>query len=105
MSIRSAIRAHPRWYLVGLMLASLAALLLLPPIYQDQSYHQFADQRPLLGIPNFWNVVSNLPFVAVGAAGLWQFHRHPATIVLFSGILLTGIGSSYYHLNPSDATF
>jgi hypothetical protein len=45
-------------------------LLLLPTISQDQSYHQFADQRNLLGVPNFWNVVSNLPFIAVGAAGL-----------------------------------
>jgi hypothetical protein len=56
--------------LLGLMAASLAILPLLPPIPQDPSYHQFADQRTLLGIPNFWNVVSNLPFVLVGAIGL-----------------------------------
>ncbi len=90
--------------LIGLMVISLAGLLLLPPISQDQSYHQFADQRTLLGVPNFWNVVSNLPFIAIGAAGLWRFHDDPTTIVLFSGVLLTGIGSSYYHWNPSDAT-
>src|SRR5262249_1175339 len=71
---------------------------------QDQGYHQFADQRTLLGIPNFWNVVSNLPFIAVGVAGLWQFHREPATIVLFLGIFLTGFGSSSYHLSPGDGT-
>lgn len=41
----------------GLMAASLAGLLLLPPIPQDQSYHHFADQRTLLGVPNFWNVI------------------------------------------------
>jgi hypothetical protein len=51
------------------MTASLVALLPLPPLLQDQAYHQFADQRELFGIPNFWNVVSNLPFVAVGAVG------------------------------------
>ena len=90
--------------LLGLMSASLAGLLLLPPIPQDQSYHQFADQRVLFGIPNFWNVVSNLPFLAVGAAGLWRFRNDPATIVLFLGIFLTGIGSSYYHWNPNDRT-
>jgi hypothetical protein len=28
-------------------------------IQQDQLYHVFADQRTLLGIPHFWNVVSN----------------------------------------------
>jgi hypothetical protein len=90
--------------LLGLMSASLAGVLLLHPIPQDQSYHQFADQRAIFGIPNFWNVVSNLPFLAVGAAGLWRFRNDPATIVLFLGIFLTGIGSSYYHWNPNDRT-
>src|SRR5262245_6250447 len=89
---------------LGLAAASLAALLLLPPILQDQSYHRFADERTLLGIPNFWNVVSNLPFVAVGAAGLQQFYRDPATLALFLGIFLTGLGSSYYHWNPNNDT-
>jgi Ceramidase len=90
--------------LLGLMSASLAGLLLLPPIPQDQSYHQFADQRAIFGIPNFWNVVSNLPFLAVGGAGLWRFRNDPTTIVLFLGIFLTGIGSSYYHWDPNDRT-
>ena len=90
--------------LLGLMVASLAGLLLLPPIPQDQSYHQFTDQRALLGVPNFWNVVSNLPFIVIGAVGLRRFHGNAGTFVLFAGMLLTGIGSSYYHWNPNDAT-
>jgi hypothetical protein len=89
---------------LGLTAASLAALLLLPPILQDQSYHSFADERTLFGIPNFWNVVSNLPFIAVGAVGLRQFYRDPATLALFLGIFLTGFGSSYYHWNPNNDT-
>jgi hypothetical protein len=64
---------------VGLMAASLLALLVLPPIPQDQGYHQFADQRTLLGVPNFWNVVSNIPFIVIGALGLRQSRRDPAT--------------------------
>jgi hypothetical protein len=88
----------------GLMIASLAALLLLPPIHQDQGYHYFADERTFTGVPNFWNVVSNLPFIAVGAVGLRQFHRDPAVSVIFLGIFLTGVGSSYYHWDPSDRT-
>jgi len=88
----------------GLMAASLGGLLLLPPIPQDQSYHEFADQRSILGVPNFWNVVSNLPFLAVGAAGLRRFRDDPATVVFFLGVFLTGIGSSYYHWNPNDQT-
>jgi hypothetical protein len=88
----------------GLMAISLGGLLLLPSIPQDQSYHQFADQRSILGIPNFWNVVSNIPFLAVGAAGLRRFRNDPATVVFFLGVFLTGIGSSYYHWNPNDET-
>jgi Ceramidase len=95
---------HPLLALLGLMAASLAILPLLPPIPQDPSYHQFADQRTLLGIPHFWNVVSNLPFVLVGAIGLWQFGRDRANFVLFLGVFLTGFGSAYYHWDPNDDT-
>jgi hypothetical protein len=87
-----------------LMAASLVGLLLLPPITQDQNYHEFADQRTILGIPHFWNVVSNFPFIAVGVAGLWQFRRNPAIAFLFFAIAMTGFGSGYYHLDPNDRT-
>ena len=104
MTISIANRHRSMLVLLGLMILSLAALLLLPVIPQDQSYHDFADQRTLLGTPNFWNVISNLPFVPIGVVGLWQFRRHPATIVLFLGIFLTGFGSAYYHWDPNDRT-
>jgi hypothetical protein len=90
--------------LLVVMLASLLGLLLLPPIVQNQNYHDFADQRTLFGIPNLWNVVSNVPFIGIGAVGLWQFGRLQATLLLFLSIFLTGFGSSYYHLEPSDQT-
>jgi len=95
---------RPLLVILGVMVVSLAALLLIPSIPQDQSYHQLADARRFLGIPNFWNVVSNLPFIAVGAVGLWQFHRDPAAAVMFAGFLLTGFGSAYYHWSPNDRT-
>jgi Ceramidase len=100
-------RAEPSrrvFTLLGLVAASLASLLLLPPIGQDQSYHDFADQRTLFGVPHFWNVVSNLPFIFIGAIGIRRFHRDPAVFVLFLGVLMTGFGSSYYHLDPNDRT-
>jgi hypothetical protein len=100
--IEKARQNRPLLVLAALFVASLAGLMLLPPIPQDQSYHQFADQRAFVHVPNFWNVVSNLPFVAIGAVGLRGFHRNPTSVVLFSGILLTGVGSSYYHWNPND---
>ncbi len=89
---------------LALMAASLVGLLLLPPISQDQRYHDFADQRTILGIPHFWNVVSNLPFIVIGVAGMRRSHRDPAIFVLFLAILMTGFGSSYYHLDPNDRT-
>ena len=76
----------------------------MPPFPQDQTYDQFVDQRTIFGIPNFWNVVSNLPFLVVGAAGLWRFHRDAATVVFFLGVFFIGIGSSYYHWDPHDGT-
>src|ERR1700722_20137155 len=64
----------------GLMAVSFVALLLLPPpLPRDQGYHDFADRRILLGVPNFWNVVSNIPFIVIGALGLRQSRRDPAT--------------------------
>ncbi len=104
MTLSSATQNQRVLAVILLMVASLAGLLLLPPIAQDQAYHEFADHRVLFGIPNFWNVVSNFPFIAIGAWGLWQFRYHPATIMLFLGILLTGFGSAYYHLEPNDRT-
>jgi hypothetical protein len=97
-------RNRPILVFSGLALASLAGLLLLPPIPQDQTYHQFADERVFFAIPNFWNVVSNLPFLAIGLAGLRRFRDDWATVVFFLGVFLTGIGSSYYHWDPNDGT-
>ena len=104
MTVGNIVRDRPIPVLYGLMIITLVALLPLPPVLQDQSYHQFADQRELFGVPNFWNVASNLPFIAVGAIGLAQIRRDATTFVLFAGIFLTGFGSSYYHLDPNDDT-
>ena len=76
MTIGDLVRSRPVSVLYGLMFISPIALLPLPPLLQNQDYHQFADQRELFGIPNFWNVVSNLPFIAIGAAGLLRFHHN-----------------------------
>jgi hypothetical protein len=85
---------------------------------QPASYHNFADQRTMMGIPNFWNVASNLPFAVIGAWGIvFLFsstgerdrafvdprERWPY-LVLFIGLFLTCFGSAYYHLAPSNAT-
>lgn len=87
----------------------LAGLLWQAPIAQFADYHDLADQRTLLGVPHFWNVATNLPFLLVGAMGLALLRRRPAGAAsawaaLFAGTVLVFFGSAYYHLDPSDAT-
>ena len=83
---------------------------LTTPLAQDPAYHLFADQRMLLGVPNFWNVVSNLAFLVVGALGIREARLHAedplreAWLVFFAGIFLTALGSGYYHLAPDNHT-
>ena len=100
--------------LLALTLAAAISLVLYGPIREAAGHNSFADSRTLLEIPNFWNVVSNLPFVFVGAWGLVALRsgRRPgvlprlwlAWIGLLAGSLLIGFGSAYYHLAPTDAS-
>jgi hypothetical protein len=93
------------------LLIPLAAIMVaVPPIAQDPQYHAFADRRTIFGIPNFGNVVSNIPFVIVGVYGLGFCLRaspagaRTAWAVLFGGTLLVAFGSAYYHWAPGNAT-
>src|SRR6185437_6679831 len=61
---------HKLRVLAILSLGMLLIAAIAPPIPQPLEYHQFADQRDYFGIPNFFNVVSNLAFLFVGIAGL-----------------------------------
>lgn len=112
-TVAARTRRGTLWLCATLVLFAGAALLVHGPIPQDPEYHLFADARALLGIPNFWNVVSNAPFVVAGIAGLVALARGPtgvlpglrtAYVLLFAGSILVGLGSSWYHLAPSNAT-
>jgi hypothetical protein len=88
---------------------ALAVLYARPPIGQDQAYYQFADQRAVVGWPNFGDVASNLPFLLVGLAGLTALRRHnharpSAWGTFFGGVALVAFGSAWFHWAPSDAT-
>jgi hypothetical protein len=99
--------------IAALAAAAAIALWLQGPIPQDPAYHRFADTRGLWGIPNFGNVVSNLPFLLAGPLGLWRVLRgrldplaarqRVAWAIFFAGTTLVGVGSAYYHLQPDDA--
>ena len=88
--------------------------LLLHPIPQPLSYHDFADHRSWLGIPNFGDVASNVPFALVGLWGLFALLGSTSIrfadgrerwlyAMMFFSLILTSIGSAYYHLAPSNA--
>jgi hypothetical protein len=100
--------------LAGLALAGLASLLWLAPMPQPLWYHDFADKRSLLGIANFWNVLSNLPFLLVGGWGICYLASAQSAesvqdtaerwmyVFFFAAVALTGVGSAYYHLEPNN---
>lgn len=83
-------------------------------IPQDPAYYLFADDRTIASIPNFWDVISNLPFVFVGVWGLYivlQLGRADASfelrnpyLVFFVGVFLSAFGSTYFHLEPGNDT-
>ena len=101
-----------RWGIIcGLCVAAFVVTALLPPIPQPQSYHHFADQRTIFGIARGRDVLSNLAFLVSGLLGLLfvvKFGRaldsgtRWAFATLFFGLVLTSIGSAYYHLAPDN---
>ncbi len=102
-----------QWLVLALLLAGLLAALVWGPISRP-GYIDFADTRSLLGVPHFYDVVSNLGFLLVGLYGLWILARPrreafvdalEITIYrwLFAGVVLTALGSAYFHWAPSAA--
>jgi hypothetical protein len=107
-------RSKARLLLLAVAVVIAIIALLLPPIPQPLAYHNFADQRAWLGIPNFGDVISNLPFAIVGICGLIFLSKPRPTkvndpgerwlyLVMFAGLILTAFGSAYYHLAPGNA--
>ena len=109
---------HKQRYGIALVViiatAATVGLLTQHPIPQNPDYHLFRDTRTIGGIPNFWNVVSNLPFLLVGTLGILRLHPSgrlkvitPAKTAYFTFFLSIGgvaLGSGYYHLWPSNQT-
>jgi hypothetical protein len=104
----------PLGILIILFLLAAIGLFFSPATPQNLAYHDYGDQRVILGIPYFWNVMSNLPMLFIGAYGLWQafknWSRRPAgvaryiPVVLSAGIFITCFGSAYYHYAPNNDT-
>lgn len=112
-------RSSPGTWRIRVLIALVAVLAVtafwLAPIVQPVDYHAFADARRFFGIPNFWDVATNLAFLLAGIAGL-AFLRGPGArgafqapreawpyAAFFLGLVLTSAGSAYYHLVPDNA--
>ena len=101
--------------LFGLALA--VAVAALPPLSEPLVFRGLADDRAFLGISNFLNVVSNAPFLLIGAWGLYFLFRADAGqhgaftdsmekspyVFFFLAVALVSVGSAYYHLVPDNA--
>ncbi len=100
-----------------ILIAAVTSIILLfiqDPIAQELKYHDFHDTRQILGILNFWNVMSNLPFFLVGVYGLYRLsivgglevneEIKSSYMWFFTGISLIAFGSGYYHLWPNNQT-
>ena len=96
--------------LIGLSVVAIAGVMLHAPIAQPLDYHAFVDQRSIWGIPNCWNVVSNVPFLIFGLMGVAEIAGRRALplkgvyLTFFAGTCLVAVGSGYYHLAPSNDT-
>lgn len=97
--------------LIGMTAITLIITFAVAPVAQDTSFHHFADTRSLWQIPKFGNVVSNLPFLIIGIFGLLTVLQSQVTArvrwiyaILFVGVILTGLGSGYYHSHPDNDT-
>lgn len=114
--LASSRRGLSRTESIGLaaIVLTMLAWTMLPAIAQDLGYHHFADQREWLGVPRAADVFSNLAFALVGFAGVIRLASlrrprfAPATDAglwcIALGLVLTAIGSAWYHRNPNDST-
>jgi len=94
--------------------AIIFVFLIMNPIPQDPKYHRFADRRVVFGIPNAWDVLSNVPFMVIGVLGFFAAAKpkraHEFNLIrvhyriFFVGVFLTGVGSMYYHIASSNDT-
>ncbi|MFZ2406072.1 MAG: ceramidase domain-containing protein [Methylobacter sp.] len=100
--------------ILAIIVAAIIAIFYIAPLAQPPDYHNFADQRRILNIANFFNVLSNVPFVVIGIIGMRLVALRQATgglaelqamyLTFFAGVFLTGFGSAYYHSQPSNPT-
>ena len=106
LRLRERSRALRLGLVAGACLAAVAILALRGPIFEVTNEGTLADRRTFFGLPNAWNVLSNLPFAAVGALGLARVRPlapalRPAVFLCFLAIAAVALCSGFHHLAPS----
>ena len=98
------------------LIIGLAPILLFwfiaGPLRQDLAYHNFADKRHFCGVPNSFDVLSNVPFIFTTLLGLFiilkkdypRLASHKYYLIYFISVSFVGLGSAYYHWNPNSTT-
>jgi len=100
----------PESILILIIIVSFAIVMSFGAMSQALSYHDFADKRPFLNIPNFLDVTSNIFFAIFGFIGLKfclakkQNETTWSWIIFFLGVTLVCFGSAYYHWDPNNDT-
>lgn len=98
-----------------IIISTIIVFGFFPRMPQPLEYHDFADKRSYWGIPNFYNVISNLAsfivaFMALVYLFTSKFKNYTKSLEkkiylgFFKAILLTSLGSVYYHWNPNNLT-
>ncbi len=100
--------------LVVTFLFCTSVVMLQGPIKQDPMYHDFADSKPVLVVPNGLNVLSNVCFIVPAVYGFYVLFARRAVFTLaieaaaywtlFASLIFVAGGSAYYHTWPTTAT-
>jgi hypothetical protein len=92
-------------------IGAIVGLLVSGPIPQLPNYHAFADRRVMFAVPHWGDVISNAGFAFVGVWGLGvlltrRIQSERASLLgyglFFLSLVLTAIGSSFYHWAPDN---
>lgn len=104
--------ARPHFFILGLFAAVgivFSAIWGLLPLQDASSYFNFADQRCILGINNFSDVISNLAFTIVGGLGFYWIKNNLRLssefkilgLFMATAMLLVSVGSAFFHYIPT----
>lgn len=101
-----------QWLPLALVSLATVAMLAHGPLPQLDHYHEFADTRALFAISNAGDVLSNVGFAIAGLWGFWELRSHGPALatdpalrgysLFLAALLLTSLGSSFYHLAPDN---